>query len=449
MARRLRTSRSGLELIKSFEGFRSRAAELPNGQFVIGYGHTRSARAGLTVNRADAELILRHHDLAPIERDVADAVLAPLDQNEFDALVSLTFSIGTGAFLASDVLARLNEGKRLAAAEAFSPWRKARIDGKLCVVDALVRRRAAEKAMFLEHRMGRAAVPSALIRAELDINAALMAPNERAVIVESNFEDDRATVSKPRPRSATREDAQSAPQAAARAVAERLTRILGENGALASGTPPKRPETSPAPVRDRTDGLSVEEITKAVSELAGGEPVDEPAIEPLARPDNGPDVEAETSDADTLFVPDLPVLDEQPESDSIDPVDPKRTPANLFERRPEDGDPLPLETAGVIDDLEPLNLDDLDVQRAVAQHDEFEIEDRRRSQLSWLPFAPLSLLGLAAIVFGAQDFLSVAQPDGSIEGVNQLRFGPLLMLGGGILFIIAAYYLMRELLDRD
>mgnify|MGYP000642472070 CR=1 FL=1 len=52
---------------------------------------------------------------------------------------------------------------------------------------------------------------------------------------------------------------ESAPQAAARAVAQRLTRILGENGSLASG------EAEPPAGEDAT----VDEITRAVSALAG------------------------------------------------------------------------------------------------------------------------------------------------------------------------------------
>ena len=94
MALPMRTSASGLELIKSFEGFRARAAELPNGTWIIGFGHTKSARSGLKVTRTDAEMVLRHHDLAPIEQLICERVYAPLAQNEFDALVSFVFNIG-------------------------------------------------------------------------------------------------------------------------------------------------------------------------------------------------------------------------------------------------------------------------------------------------------------------------------------------------------------------
>ncbi|MCA8905752.1 MAG: glycoside hydrolase, partial [Hyphomonas sp.] len=74
MALRMRTSEAGLELIKSFEGFRSRATRMPNGKWIIGYGHTDGARKGLTVTPEDADLLLRHHDLRKVEALIADRV---------------------------------------------------------------------------------------------------------------------------------------------------------------------------------------------------------------------------------------------------------------------------------------------------------------------------------------------------------------------------------------
>ena len=47
MALPTRTSGAGVELIKSFEGFRTRATRLPDGTWIVGYGHTAGAREGL------------------------------------------------------------------------------------------------------------------------------------------------------------------------------------------------------------------------------------------------------------------------------------------------------------------------------------------------------------------------------------------------------------------
>ena len=160
----MRTSAQGIELIQSFEGFRPRAARLPGGGWLIGYGHTATARAGLQISPRDAALILRHHDLPRFEQQIAEQVLSPLSQNEFDALVSFAFNIGSEAFSNSDVVAALNAGDRPLAANAMWAWRLANISGELRVVDALARRRAAEIAHFLEHPAGRAAIPGALVR---------------------------------------------------------------------------------------------------------------------------------------------------------------------------------------------------------------------------------------------------------------------------------------------
>ena len=181
-----RISRTGLELIKGFEGLRRRSQPLPGGGWIVGYGHTRSAREGVEVTEREAEFLLRY-DLQTVEKMVMSAVHAPLNQNEFDALVSFAWNIGEEAFNSSDVLRYINAGEMLAAAESFAAWRKARIGGRLIVVDALVRRRAAEKNLFLTHPSGRPSAPSLLIRPELDVAASVLALSEGALSVESRL----------------------------------------------------------------------------------------------------------------------------------------------------------------------------------------------------------------------------------------------------------------------
>ncbi|MDP3494474.1 MAG: glycoside hydrolase family protein [Hyphomonadaceae bacterium] len=163
----MRTSAEGLELIKSFEGFRETATRLPDGRWTIGYGHVRTAREGLTISQKDAEDLLTY-DLKPVEDAVASNIFAPLMQNQFDALVSLAFNISPGQFRDSDILRNLNAGDYLAAANGFDLWRKARLHGRVMVVDALVRRRAAEKELFLQHPSGRPSAPTPLVRPEID-----------------------------------------------------------------------------------------------------------------------------------------------------------------------------------------------------------------------------------------------------------------------------------------
>ena len=70
-------------------------------------------------------------------------------KSQFDALCSFAFNIGPKAFLKSDTLRALNNGRPLDAANGLDIWRKSEIAGKTYVVDALMRRRTAEKALFL------------------------------------------------------------------------------------------------------------------------------------------------------------------------------------------------------------------------------------------------------------------------------------------------------------
>lgn len=129
-------------LIKSFEGFRPRAVRGEDGRWVIGYGHTASARDGLTVGQQDAELLLQY-DLLPVVKALNDGVTVPLNQHQFDALASFAVSVGVDRFLASDVLQRLNAGHEGQAADALIGWPED------VSPDDRLRRRAAERALFV------------------------------------------------------------------------------------------------------------------------------------------------------------------------------------------------------------------------------------------------------------------------------------------------------------
>jgi len=164
-------SSQGLALIKEFEGFRAEPAQLPDGNWLVGYGHVR-AEPGGPVSEGEACDLLEM-DIASYEALVNQAATQPLTQAQFDALVSFAFSIGAEAFQQSQVLRRVNSGDMIAAACAMEAWRKSDVTGEMEIVDALVRRRAAEKALFLAD-MPNKTVPSVFVRAKLDHAASIL-----------------------------------------------------------------------------------------------------------------------------------------------------------------------------------------------------------------------------------------------------------------------------------
>lgn len=165
------TSASGLAFVQEWEGFRAAPAQLPDGNWLIGYGHVRS-EAGAQVTELEAtELLVR--DLALVEKLVNGALTQSVSQAQFDALVSFAFSIGAASFLKSQVLRRLNAGSFVAAACAMDAWRKSDGAGEAQICEALVLRRAAEKALFLKD-VSVARAPSALVRPQLDYAASVL-----------------------------------------------------------------------------------------------------------------------------------------------------------------------------------------------------------------------------------------------------------------------------------
>jgi lysozyme len=164
-------SAQGLALIQAHEGFRAEPAQLPDGNWVVGYSHVRVGEAGDPVNQDEAAELLKV-DVAPVEKLVNARVTQPLNQTQFDSLVSFAFSISAEAFEQSQTLRRVNAGDHMAAACSMDAWRKSDVGGEPQIVDVLVRRRAAEKALYLQELALEA--PSVFVRAKLDHAAAIL-----------------------------------------------------------------------------------------------------------------------------------------------------------------------------------------------------------------------------------------------------------------------------------
>ena len=147
---RMKISEKGLAMIESFEGCLLKASNKLDGVWTIGYGQTGSyygkrVHRGMTTTKAEAHAWLRDHSIKTYEDAVTQAVKVPLNQHQFDALVSFAYNVGVGALKQSTALRKLNVGDYAGAADALTMWTKC--NGK--VLAGLVRRRKEERALFL------------------------------------------------------------------------------------------------------------------------------------------------------------------------------------------------------------------------------------------------------------------------------------------------------------
>jgi len=148
----MKISEKGLNLIKYEEGFSLKAYYDRGGNLTIGWGHCDNTMSpNHTITTYQAELLLMS-DIKWVESALKGY---DLNQNEYDALCSLVFNIGHGAFLQSTIRRRLIEGDFIGASKEFDKWiYSSKKDKKTGVIKKeidpiLVKRRAKEKNLFL------------------------------------------------------------------------------------------------------------------------------------------------------------------------------------------------------------------------------------------------------------------------------------------------------------
>jgi len=149
-------SEPGEKLIKNFEGLRLNAYKDSAGVWTIGYGSTRyhDGKAVKPGDKLASELqaiALFKNTLGQYVNAVNQFVKVLLTQNQFDALVSFTYNEGIGALQKSTLLKHLNTRDYESAANQFLVWNKVTdpTTGKKVVLDALIKRRAKERQLFL------------------------------------------------------------------------------------------------------------------------------------------------------------------------------------------------------------------------------------------------------------------------------------------------------------
>ena len=150
-------SKACFDLIKQFEGFRTKAYLCPAGLLTIGYGHTGAdVLPGMRITEAQGDDLLRK-DVAKFAAMVEKSLTAKVSQGQFDALVSFCFNTGPGKAGVKDglitlkngnpssLLRKTNSGDKLGAAAEFDKWTKA--NGQ--ELRGLVARREAEQRLYL------------------------------------------------------------------------------------------------------------------------------------------------------------------------------------------------------------------------------------------------------------------------------------------------------------
>jgi lysozyme len=167
----LKTSKNGLEFIARWEGVVLHPYMDVGGLWTIGVGHLIKPTdsfstisnlkikelikskdrshpySELLISREEALDILSQ-DILEVEVALNLAIKVPLNQNQFDALVSFGFNCGTGVFRTSGACRALSAGHYNAVAERLLDWSKVRIGGELRVNKGLFARRQSEGELF-------------------------------------------------------------------------------------------------------------------------------------------------------------------------------------------------------------------------------------------------------------------------------------------------------------
>jgi lysozyme len=147
-------SKNCLDLIKTWEGLFLDAYIDPVGVPTIGYGTIRYpngqiVKLGDKITKQQAEAFLQD-ECNEFSESLASLINVPIDQNQFDALVSFCYNLGVGAFEGSTLRKELNAGNISNAANEFDRWVFGMIGGVKTQLPGLVNRRKDEKALFLK-----------------------------------------------------------------------------------------------------------------------------------------------------------------------------------------------------------------------------------------------------------------------------------------------------------
>lgn len=146
-------SSKGLDFLKEREGYKEVAYKDVAGVWTIGYGTTwidgKRVKSHDVCTRIEAEFWLLN-DIKETEEALGKLIKKKINQNQYDALVSLVYNIGIPGFKTSSLLKTLNKRVADVYADLFLRWNKITVNGKKVLSQGLLNRRALEYSLFLE-----------------------------------------------------------------------------------------------------------------------------------------------------------------------------------------------------------------------------------------------------------------------------------------------------------
>lgn len=147
----MKTSKNGLEFIKKWEGCVLHQYICPAGKPTIGIGHVVLPGEKFPTTMTEQEALdLLQKDVSRFEAAILANIKVPLNQNQFDSLVSFTFNVGTGGVIGSGLQRELNLGKYDAVPGELLKWCKFVQNGVKKVNVGLQNRRKSEGELFMK-----------------------------------------------------------------------------------------------------------------------------------------------------------------------------------------------------------------------------------------------------------------------------------------------------------
>lgn len=150
MNEHLKVSAAGLEHITKWEGLMLKRYICPAGKPTIGVGHVILPGENYQEITKEQAMEILSKDVERFEKAVKKHIAVPLNQNQFDALVSFIFNTGEGGIINTGVQKAVNSGDFASVPAKLEEWCKFRVDGVMKVNKGLLSRRKSESQLFMK-----------------------------------------------------------------------------------------------------------------------------------------------------------------------------------------------------------------------------------------------------------------------------------------------------------